>query len=191
MTEDNTEGSSFIPPPSSLALAAWLAAAGVPLERWGRDGAKTVADLWAEVAAGETTLRDDPPRREVRVAQVFVRRGGRVLTEIAQEMADGRRRQRGRPPSEKLKGGEEALAAAGRCLAEELGIVAPPGVLCEDGPPQERTLDSPSYPGLPTTYRLFPVAAAAGDLPPLPDADFWRDNAAPGDPVRRHLWGWR
>ena len=173
------------------ALERWLAAAGVPLGRWGRDGAKTPADLWAEVAAGETTLRNAPPRRAVGVAQVLVRRGGRVLTEIAQEMADGRRRERGRPPSEKLKGGEDAPAAARRCLAEELGIIAPPGVLYEDRPAEERTLDSPSYPGLPTTYRLFPMAVAADDLPALPEVDFWRDNAAAGDPVRRHLWGWR
>ena len=24
-----------------------------------------------------------------------------------------------------------------------------------------------------------------------PDTDFWLENAAAADPVRRHLWGWR
>jgi hypothetical protein len=85
------------------ALAAWLTAGGVPLADWGRGEAKTVGDLWAEVACGETTLGDNPPRRTVSVVQVLIRRGERALTEIEQEMADGRRRARGWPPSEKLK----------------------------------------------------------------------------------------
>ena len=185
------------PPPlifkSQDALATWLAAGGVALDAWGVGGAKSVADLWTEIACGETTLRDDPPRRAVAVVQVFFRRGGQTLTEIEQELNDGRRRARGWPPSEKLKGGEDVLGAARRCLVEELGLVVPDGMLCEDAPPTEHTSDSPSYPGLPTTYRVHTVALDAGDLPgpPLPEADFWRDNAAPTDPIRRHLWGWR
>ncbi len=174
------------------ALAAWLTAGGVPLAEWGRGGAKTVADLWAEVACGETTLGDNPPRRTVSVVQVFIRRGERMLTEIEQEMADGRRRVRGWPPSEKLKRGEDALVAARRCLAEELGIAALPGTLCEGDPPYEHTLDSPSYPGLPTTYRVHTMTIDDANLTTvLPDAGFWLENAAPTDPVRRHRWGWR
>lgn len=173
-------------------LANWLAAGGVPPADWGRGGAKTVADLWAEVVCGETALGDNPPRRTVSVVQVFIRRGEHMLTEIEQEMADGRRRTRGWPPSEKLKRGEDARVAARRCLAEELGIATSPITLCEDAPPYERTVDSPSYPGLPTTYRVHTMSVDAADLPiALPDADFWLENAAAADPVRRHLWGWR
>lgn len=174
-------------------LAAWLVAGGVPLHEWGRGNSKTVAELWAEARAGETALHADPPRRVVAVAQVIIRRGGRVLTEIEQEMADGRRRRRNAPPSEKLKGGESPLGAAQRCLAEELAVAVHLAALCEEEQPHFITLNSPSYLGLPTTYRIHTVTAAAGDLPgaPLPDADFWRDNAAASDPIRRHLWGWR
>ena len=170
------------------ALAAWLTAGGVPLADWGRGEAKTVGDLWAEVACGETTLGDNPPRRTVSVVQVLIRRGERALTEIEQEMADGRRRARGWPPSEKLKRDEDARVAARRCLAEELGIAVPPDALCEGEPPYEHTYDSPSYPGLPTTYRVHTMTV---DAVALPDADFWLGNAAAADPVRRHLWGWR
>lgn len=174
------------------ALATWLAGVGVPMAGWGRGGAKTVADLWRETMMGETTLCDNPPRRAVNVVQVMIHRGGRALTEIEQEMADGRRRARGWPPSEKLKDGEDALAAARRCLGEELGLDVSSIRLYEERPPYDRTQDSPSYPGLPTTYRVHTVTIAAADLPTAPpDADFWRDNNAPGDPVRRHLWGWR
>jgi 8-oxo-dGTP pyrophosphatase MutT (NUDIX family) len=187
-----TDQTSFLIFDNPDALAAWLAAGGVPLAAWGRGGAKTVADLWAEVACGETTLGDAPPRRAVDVVQVLIGRGQQTLTEIEQAMADGRRRVRGWPPSEKLKRGENPLVAARRCLAEELGITVSPGTLCEGVPAYEHTVDSPSYPGLPTTYRVHTVTIAAADLPDaLPDADFWRDNAAPADPVRQHLWGWR
>ncbi len=173
------------------ALVAWLAEAGVPLAAWGRGGAKTPADLWAELVAGETTLSDDPPRRAVVVVQVFIRRGGRQLMELEQEMADGRRRARGWPPSEKLKGGEAVLGAARRCLLEELELVVPEAALYESAQPYDRAVDSPSYPGLATVYHVHSVAVAADDLPGLPDADFWLDNTAPADPVRRHCWGWR
>ncbi len=189
-TSEDTGGLAFA---DAAALAAWLRATGVPLETWGQGGAKTAADLWREVAAGETTLRDDPPRREVRVAQVFIRRGGRVLMEIEQEMTDGRRRVRDWPPSEKFKRKENAVAAARRCLAEELGLDVSPDALCEEGELYTRQSDSPSYPGLPTLYRVYTIAIDVAHLPVpgLPHGDFWRDNSAANDPIRRHLWGWR
>ena len=190
MTEQDGDGLAFA---DVAALAAWLTNAGIPLERWGKGEAKTVADLWHEVSAGETTLHDDPPRREVRVTQVFIRRDGRVLMEIEQEMADGRRRIRDWPPSEKFKRGEDARLAARRCLAEELGLAVSPDALCEEGELYTREVDSPSYPGLLTLYRVHTIVLSAADLPTsgLPPDDFWRDNSAANDPIRRHLWGWR
>lgn len=175
------------------ALEAWLAAAGIPLEQWGRGQAKTVADLWTEIASGEATLRDNPPRREVAVAQVLIRRGDQLLIEIEQELSDGRRRMRQRPPSEKLQGGEDALAAARRCLAEELGLALPVTQLYEVEPPDTFSRVSPSYPGLPTRYAVHTVRVDDEALPlaELPPADFWRDNRGNTDPIRRHLWGWR
>jgi len=189
-TAEDDEGPAFV---DETALVEWLQAAGIALDTWGRGGAKTAADLWREVVAGETTLLDGPPRREVRVAQVFIRRGARVLMEIEQELADGRRRERDWPPSEKFKRGEDARVAAQRCLAEELGVDVMPSTLYEEGEPYTRETDSPSYPGLPTEYRVHTIALDAADLPApgLPDDDFWRDNTAAADPIRRHLWGWR
>lgn len=169
-------------------LAAWLKAAGIDISNWGQGNAKSVADLWLEYASGESVFDDAPPARVVAVAQVIIRRGDAVLLEIAQEFADGRRRERLRPPSEKLKRGEEPLAAALRCLSEELGLSARDVVIENARPSTVQTVDSPSYPGLPTRYRFTTFDAAA---PGLPDEDFYRDNAAPGDPIRRHHWGWR
>lgn len=169
-------------------LPAWLAAAGIDTGDWGQGAAKGIDDLWQEYATGETAFRDDPPTRVVDVAQVIIRRGDRELLELAQEFADGRRRTRLQPPTEKLKQGETPVAAAWRCLDEELGLRD--GEVALDGTGQliEEEADSPSYPGLPTRY-VFHVFEATAET--LPDEDFYRDNAAPDDPIRRHYWGWR
>jgi len=96
-------------------------------------------------------------------------------------------------PGRVFKGKKMAghLGAARRCLLEELGLAVSEGALYESAPPYDRAVDSPSYPGLATVYHVHSVAVAAEDLPGLPDADFWLDNSAPADPVRRHYWGWR
>lgn len=168
-------------------LAAWLASSGIDLSGWGSGAAKGLADLWHEYRTGETRFEDDPPARVVEVAQVIIRRGERVLIELAQEMADGRRRERLRPPSEKLLAGESPHNAAVRCLREELGLDVAPGELISRGV-EEWQSDSPSYPGLPTRYRLYSFETTGAALP---DEPFKRDNAADGDPVRRHWWVWR
>jgi hypothetical protein len=90
-------------------LTLWLAARGISTQGWGAGLAKSAADLWQEIEAGESRLEDDPPRRVVEVVQVWVRdTAGRVLIEREQELADGRLRARNRPPSEKLKPGEDS-----------------------------------------------------------------------------------
>jgi hypothetical protein len=172
-------------------LEAWLRAAGIDTLGWGMGGAKTVADLWTELQEGDVLLDETLPLRLVNVVQVCIRRDGRELFEMAQELADGQQRRRNRLPSEKVKVGESYLAAAARCLREELGLNADEfNVGSELLDEKVRTVDSPSYPGLATRYRLVTVAATAVGLP---DTPFWRDNAAAaqGDPVLRHLWAWR
>ncbi len=176
---------------NAQALESWLMAHSVSTDSWGRTGAKTVANLWHEYEQGEILFEEDPPTRLVRVVQIILRREDYVLHELAQEFSDGRLRRREQPPSEKIYVGESQFAAAARCLREELGLDARDICLLNSTAEGERTLaDSPSYPGLQTRYTIYTVEAAAADLP---EGDFWRENeaAAEGDPVRRHLWGWR
>lgn len=173
------------------ALEAWLLAAGIDTLGWGVGGAKTVADLWAEMEEGDAVLDEALPLRIVNVVQVRIRRDGRELFEMAQELADGQQRRRNRLPSEKVKAGESFAAAAARCLQEELGLGGDEfSIGSERLEEKMRTIDSPSYPGLATRYRLVTLAATAAGLP---DEPFWRENAAAaqGDPVLRHLWAWR
>jgi hypothetical protein len=172
------------------ALRRWLAARGIATSHWNSGPAKGVDDLWREVAAGESVLLDNPPRRSVEVVMIWARdEAGRLLIEDEQEMADGRRRKRERPPSEKLKPGEDYANGARRGLAEELGLAPEAVTLLPDTyRRREQTLDSPSYPGLPTCYTLHEVDAV---IRGLPSGDFSRDNTAPADPVRRHWWTWK
>jgi hypothetical protein len=173
------------------ALEKWLIAHGIAVKSWGEAGTKTLDNLWHELANHEITLEDDPPARKVQVVQVILRRGDTVLHELAQEFEDGRLRERQQPPSEKIVGIESRYAAAERCLREELGLEPQQlKILPATHPISEQIAESPSYPGLSTHYRIYTVEATADDLP---DDDFWRDNEAfgSGDPVRRHLWGWR
>lgn len=169
-------------------LVEWLAAAGIDMGTWGVGDAKTATNLWQEYVAGESAFEDNPPGRLVEVVQLRIRRGDTVLVELAQEFADGRTRVRWRPPSEKMKRGETMRDVALRCLREELGLEKSAARLEATVRVTEIRQESPSYPGLPTRY-VFHIFS--GETDALPDGDFHRDNAAPDDPIRRHLWGWR
>ncbi|MEZ4515576.1 MAG: NUDIX domain-containing protein [Chloroflexota bacterium] len=178
-------------PVNAGELADWLAAAGIDTTVWGENGAKHIEDLWQEIQQGDCRLLDGPPRRDVSVVEVVLRRGNRVLLELGQTLRDGQTRHRNRPPSEKLKPGEDARGGAMRCLQEELEVSAD-GVqeLTLNQTPTITDRDSPSYPGLPTRYIVYTATAV---VPGLPDGDFWRENTATeqSDPVLRHQWGWR
>jgi len=176
---------------SELILELWLRSRGIQTEEWGSSGAKTVANLWHEYEQGEITFRDDPPTRVVRVVQIILRCETTVLYELAQEFGDGRIRRRQQPPSEKIVAGESQFVAAERCLREELGLDPRQiQLLGSTAEGMENLAESPSYPGLRTHYTIYKVEAMVEGLP---EADFWRENevAAEGDPVKRHLWGWR
>lgn len=173
-------------------LTAALRADGIDTAQWGVDAAKTVADLWQELCAGEAELHGPPLVRVVRgVVRVIVRRGDAILIEAEQVFRDGRVRRRDTPPADKLRPGEGYAAAARRCLQEELGV-APGAVTLIEATYRrdEATYESPSYPGLRTQY-IFHVVEA--QVATLPDADFWTDEAASNaeDAVARHHWIWQ
>jgi hypothetical protein len=171
-------------------LRAWLAGKDVPHHRWGTGQAKRVEDLWAEVSAGESTLSDPPPRRQVAFVSVLVRHGDTVLTEVGQLLATGQTRSRHSPPSEKMHPGEDAGTAAYRCAQEELGV---PPESCQVIPgtctQASRTSESPSYPGLVTRYQMHQVEMEIPGLPrtafSTPEHDQSQDAA-----VKVHHWDW-
>ncbi len=173
------------------SLANWLKTCGIDTGTWGTGQYKTVANLWEEYESGEISFEENPPLRNVNVVQILVRRGSMILLEIEQAFAGGERRFRNQPPSEKIKANETIIDAAYRGLNEELGLRHDQISLKITGDAREEiTIESPSYPGLPTRYMMQTVVACVDGLPA---EDFWRDNRAfsKGDPIHRHLWGWR
>lgn len=173
------------------ALAAWLAANDVDTAVWTPPNHKRLVDLWHEYVGGEISFSADPPTRSVAVVQVVLVQNGQRLVELAQEMGNGRVRHRNRPPSDKMKPDEHPTDAAARCLQEEVGLRPDQFQLDPTSLTREtRLTDSPSYPGLQTRYQTHTLHATTSSLP---TTTFWRDNAAfgPGDPVRRHQWGWQ
>lgn len=170
-------------------LARHLEAHGLDLTTWGHGAAKTVADLWRELHTGDATLDPAPLHRRVTVVELWIRRGDRVLIEADQHLQDGRTRPRGRLPAEKMRPGERPGEAALRCLAEEMAIAPARVTLGPTAPPRLRTTDSPSYPGLPSTYAMHRVEA---EVHGIPDADFTtaEAHADADDPVAHHHWRW-
>lgn len=175
---------------SAHELGDWLASKEIPVHRWGTGAAKRVADLWAELEAGESVLTDPPPRRQVSFVSVVVRHGDRILTEVRQLLDTGETRTRHWPPGEKMLPGEDPETAAYRCVAEELGV---PRESCRivrgSGSGRGRTGESSSYPGLVTRYRKNEVEM---EIPNLPDTAFeTAEHVDSGDgAVRLHYWDW-
>jgi 8-oxo-dGTP pyrophosphatase MutT (NUDIX family) len=187
MTHQESAVSDFADP---ATLAHWLAARHIDTRTWGQPGKKSLQNLWVELQRGESQLLDHPPRRMVRVAELWIRRGGLLLLEAAQTFADGSVRTVKRPPAEKILPAETPHQAALRCLSEELGV--PPGsaVIASDAVEQQDVdANSLSYPGLRSLYAIFRVSVAVDSLP---DGPFTTAEATqqPGDPVTHHHWEW-
>jgi ADP-ribose pyrophosphatase YjhB (NUDIX family) len=175
---------------STTELKSWLGSKGIDTTRWGVDGAKTVENLWTELVEGESQLQDDPPQRQVRIVNVMIRDGQLLLVEGEQEFGANQSRYRGQPPAEKLKPGESPVEGAIRCLQEEMEVnPSRVQILAWTEEPEQVLLDSPSYPGLTTSYMRYEVEARVEGLPhrPFTTTEIAHND---GDPVKNHQWLW-
>ena len=172
-------------------MESLLANNGIDTSAWGQGSAKSVADLWNEIASGDSLLQDDPLFRIVSVVGIIIRNAdGQVLTEVEQELADGRLRTRNLAPAEKMRPAEDYIGAAIRCLQEELGIGKERvSFLKSTYERVEEMQNSHSYPGLQTKYVYHSIEAR---IKGLPNTDFWTPEAfhSDKDAVRRHHWAW-
>lgn len=174
---------------SPQLLGDWLHNNAIDTSQWGSGTTKSIANLWQELASGDSKLTPEPPLRKVQVATLFVFQNQRQLIEAVQTFDDGRTRLRNRPPSEKMKRGESAESAALRCLREEVGctsknILTPPRLL------KTETIrrDSPSYPSLASEFTIHTLEVGVIGLP---SEDFSTQNQAVDDPIRVISWCWR
>ncbi|KAF6254470.1 hypothetical protein COO60DRAFT_1642329 [Scenedesmus sp. NREL 46B-D3] len=117
---------------SAVELSAWLQRHGINTSLYGHGTARTIADLYEEVANAESVLTihgsgaSSRALRMVNVLNLYIKNSaGQVLIEAGQRLPDGRLRQRGLPLSEKMIGREEWQAAAVRAVSEELATALP------------------------------------------------------------------
>ncbi len=155
------------------SFLAILINAGLPVDLYGKGGAKTVHHLLNEVADGESVMSVDTKgnlHRELDVLWVDVitiRPNGDIylLREDRQEFHDRpepKRRKLQSSIGEKLKPGEDPTTAVKRALGEELGIEDDPVSLHHLGNEQsDYTPDT--YPGLTSSYRFYKYAAIIPD----------------------------
>ncbi len=172
-------------------LVTWLSKNQIDYQNWGTLQSKTIDNLYEELIKGECRLLDDPPKRVLSVVQLLIQQGGKVLVEVEQILCDDRIRMRSSPPSEKMKIREDWRQGALRCLEEELQINRDRvRILTGECHAQIKERKSVSYPGLLSTYYIYPVAV---ETPSLPEGDFFTYEKS--DPeadhlVSKHKWGW-
>lgn len=175
-------------------IAALLASANVETSRWGAGVAKTMNHLVNEVASGECSLETDDAGvvfRQVEVLDVdvlYCRPDGQwlVLVEDKQVFTDGRERQRSLDFSlaEKLNAGEEVDTATIRAVAEELGVSDELEGHYDAGA-EQKTLESPSYPGLTTKYIIHKRVVV------LPDGAFNPSGYVENQTDKSTYFSWR
>ena len=142
-------------------FARWLDEHGLDVSNFGRGEAKTVRHLFDEVRGGKCTLGlcDGSVVRSVVNTQIKLRHGYKILVEKMQLLEDGRKRvrkdgNRGLLIVVKNRPAEGWRDAARRGLQDELNLRAEQVDLCDEGSIERknRTVDSPSFPGVATTY---------------------------------------
>ncbi len=147
---------------------------GIDTSSWGSGKAKTVEHLMSEVLSGESQLLETEDGELLRVLEIadgtitFADASGVVykLTEDRQEFKDGRIRKRDHLKdislAEKVAPGENPKDALVRGIDEELGIT---GELQINGEPvlEEKRVESPSFPGLNTQYKVHKFNLTIGE----------------------------
>lgn len=128
---------------------------GVPVGLYGTGAAKSVDDLYQELAEGECTLWEEGGviERRLRVLALDIFRDGRKLVEKKQIfLKDGRERSRALMSStaEKMLSDETAAEAIARIANEEMPFLR--GLPFELLPVQTEVKESQSYPGITARY---------------------------------------
>ena len=132
----------------------------IPLDDWGKGGAKSTKSLATEVLLGESVLVETKGGLVRQVGLVHIDVWYKVgddllqLVEKVQIFSDGRRRRRGLTGvNEKLMPNESIHACAKRALEEELGLfVSSNNIIYLEEKHEAR--ESPSYPGLTTEFTI-------------------------------------
>ena len=195
-------------------LARWLGNHGVDVLRFGKGEAKTICHLFGEVDDGKCAIGLEARNGEATVVRsvtntwIKLRHSHKILVEKQQLLEDGRKRLRkdaGRSllVVAKTKKGEAWRDAALRTLRAELGLRPETVGFCDEGSviKKSRSLESPSFPGIATTYteihceakllreKLSPAEREHLGLTAAGDADFRTKQNGRGGSIH-HFWSW-
>ena len=154
-------------------LKKWLGAHQIDLDRFGQHGAKTVRHLFDEVNTRKCALILDLYQgksvvvRSVVNTHIKLRHEYKILVEKHQLLEDGRKRVRKYNDGRSLlivvknRPAESWRDATFRGLKDELGLGPESSSLCDEGAVEKksRIVDSPSFPGIMTTYDEICVEA--------------------------------
>lgn len=130
----------------------------LPLGLYGKGKAKEFDDLLKEIESGDCQIlwEENKPIRVVEVISIEVfSHCGQELVEDRQQFKDGRiRRREMKGISEKKLLDESPIEGAYRAMLEELNLKSRDFVLSFAGEAEEK-VESPSYPGLFSYYKIF------------------------------------
>ena len=177
--------------PTLEDLRLWLNKNKIDTHMWNKGEAKSVEDLWQEVVNKKCYLGGTSPLRYITAVQLVVVQQDKVLLEEKQSLRDARVRIRNRLPAEKLQPDEDPFAAASRCLAEELPLLDKRNTLIPEQQTRLRLelVDSESYPGLTTLYKLYRVRVHVQRLPNHRFTSLETGHQR-SSPVVDHSWCW-
>jgi len=151
---------------SPETLGAYLARFGISVKEWGKGATKTVGHLLSEIQNGDCELVEEESGLIRRVHNVNISVSAEfngkshTLIEDRQVFNEGtsresiRSRHLGGAVSEKIHSSENPGDAVSRAIREELGIEGDITVN-ETRPEEDVDMDSPSFPGLRTQYRVY------------------------------------
>ncbi len=141
-------------------LRSVLEKTGIDYSWWPRASQKSTDNLLVELNAGESILIEEAGHlcRMTSVVTMFIEDSAKgLLLEDYQILKSGERRDIGRPPGGKMLTGELPIDRVHKEMLQELKLtkVDYDCVAFDDLPVTEETIESPSYPSLPSVYQVY------------------------------------
>jgi len=145
-------------------LRARLAAAGIDVNQFGKNGTRTLKDFSHELYRGEAFVQENSTGELVRTVNVVIiilsdRKSGKTLVQTKQSSAHGAGQSKARLPGNKCRPDENHFICARKIIRRELEIDDNSVYFNEAVMFVEEEDLSTNYPGIKTIYRKFLIRA--------------------------------
>jgi len=140
------------------ALKEYLKSSGIDVERFGKDGTKTLKEFSSELIKGETRLLQVPSGEILVITEVVMlilqnNETKETLVQTGQVWPDGKTSTQSRIPGAKRRPDENQFLCARRILKRQLEVDENAVRISQEVGYIEEDRSSKSYPGLKTVYR--------------------------------------